>query len=96
MYVTKLEVRKSFNMVSNNKAPGKGNINGELLKYDTPFLDKTVADIYNTAFEKHEDLDINGGVLIAIQKTGKMKGLPDNLSPFTLMNSLWKALSIVS
>ena len=41
------------------------------------------------------DLDINGGVLIAIQKPGKKKGPPGNLRPITLLNSLRKTLSIV-
>ena len=60
--------------LSSNKAPGEDNINGELLKHGTPLLDKPIADIYNTAFEKHEDLDIKGGVLIAIQKTRQKEG----------------------
>ena len=66
------------------------------MNHGIPLLDKTIADIYDTAFEKHEDLDINGGVLIAIQKLGKKKGLPSNLRPITLLNSLRKALSIVT
>ena len=90
------EVRKSFNSLSDNKAPGEDNINGELLKHGTPLLDKTIADIYNTTFEKHEDLDINGEDLIAIQKPGKKKGPPGNLRPITLLNSLCKALLIVT
>ena len=84
-----------MNSLSNNKAPGEDNINGELLRHGTPLLDKTIAEIYNTAFEKHEDLDISGGVLIATQKPGKKKGPPGNLRPITLLNSLRKALSIV-
>ena len=43
----------------------------ELLKYDTPLLDKTIADVYNTAFQNHEDLDINGGILIASKNPAK-------------------------
>ena len=58
--ITAEEVRKSYNGLSNNKAPGEDNRNGELLKYGTSLLNKTIADIYNTAFEKHEDLDISG------------------------------------
>ena len=69
--ITAEEVRRSFKSLSNYKAPGEDNINGELLKHGTPLLDKTIADIYNTAFEKHEDLDINGGILIAIQNPAK-------------------------
>ena len=68
------EVRKSFSSFSNNKAPGKDNINEELLKYDTPLLDKTIADIYNTPLENHEDLDINGEVLVAMQKIWQKEG----------------------
>ena len=43
--ITAEEVRKSFNSLSNSKAPGEDNINGELLKHGTPLLDKTIADI---------------------------------------------------
>ena len=41
-------------------------------------------------------MDINTGVLIAIQKPGKKKGAPNNLRPITLLNSLRKALSIIT
>ena len=41
-------------------------------------------------------MDINTGVLIAIQKPGKKKGPPNNLRPITLLNSLRKALSIIT
>ena len=94
--ITPEEVRKSFNSLSNNKAPGEDQIHAELLKYGTPLLDQTIADIFNTTFSKHENLDINTGVLIAIQKPGKKKGPPNNLRPITLLNSLRKALSIIT
>ena len=91
------EVRKSFNSSNNNKAPGEDNINGEQSKYGIPLLDKTIAEIYNnTAFDKHEDLDINGEVQHAIQKLGKKKGPPGNLRQITLLNSLRKALLFVT
>ena len=60
------------------------------------FSNKTIADIYDTALKKHEDLDRNRGVLIAVEKTGKRKGPPGNLRPITLLNSPRKALSIVT
>ena len=94
--ITPEEVRKSFNSLSNNKAPGEDQIHAELLKYGTPLLDQTITDIFNTTFSKHENLDINTGVLIAIQKPGKKKGPPNNLRPITLLNSLRKALSIIT
>ena len=94
--ITPEEVRKSFNSLSNNKARGKDQIHAELLKYGTPLLDQTIADIFKATFSKHENLDINTGVLIAIQKPGKKKGPPNNLRPITLLNSLRKALSIIT
>ena len=89
-------LRKSFNSLSNNKATGEDQIHAEILKYDTPLLDQAIADIFNATFSKHENLDINTGVLIAIQKPGKEKGPPNNLRPITLLNSLRKALSIIT
>ena len=56
--ITEEDVRTSFNSLRNNITPGEDNINWELLKYSTPVLDKTIVDLYNTAVEKHEDLDI--------------------------------------
>ena len=94
--ITPEEVRKSLNSLSNNKATGEDQIHAELLKYGTPLLDQTIADIFNATFSKHENLDINTGVLIAIQKPGKKKGPPNNLRPITLLNSLRKALSIIT
>ena len=58
-------MRKSVNGLSNNKATGETSRTSEAL------LDQTIADIFNATFSKHENLDINTGVLIAIQKPGK-------------------------
>ncbi|GFR87395.1 very-long-chain enoyl-CoA reductase [Elysia marginata] len=82
--VSKDEVRKSFNWLKNNKASGEDQIQSELLKY---------ANIIDNAFETHEVLDINSGILIAIQKSGKAKGPPNNLRPITLRNAIRKSLS---
>ena len=60
------------------------------------FLDQTIADIFNVTFPKHENLDRNTGVLIAIQKPGKKKGPLNNLRPITLLKSPRKVLSIIT
>ncbi|GFS08574.1 very-long-chain enoyl-CoA reductase [Elysia marginata] len=85
--ISQAELRKSLNRLKNNKAAGDDQINSELLKYAPPLLDKTIADTLNKAFETHTDLNINKGVLIAIQKRGKPKGPPGNLRPIRLLNS---------
>ena len=52
--------------------------------------------IINKTFENHEDPDINNGILVALPKPGKPKGPPQNLRPFTLLNSIRKVLSIIA
>ena len=90
------EVREAFNALNNNKAPGEDGIYSELLKYGTPELDQAIANVFNAAFENHEDLEINTGLLIPIQKPDKPKGPPNNLRPITLLNTIRKALSTIT
>ena len=93
--ITTDEVKNSFKSLSNNRAPGEDGIPGELLKYGPFMLDHTVANILNETFATHQPLDINGGVLITIQKAGKAKGPPQNLRPITLLNTIRKTLSTI-
>ena len=89
-------MRKSFNSLSNNKATGEDQIHAKLVKYGTPLLNQTIADIFNVTFSTHENLDINTDVLIAIQKPGKKKSPLNNLRPITLLKSPRKVLSIIT
>ena len=72
--ITPEEVRKS--LLKNNRAPGEDEISGELLKYGTPTLHGSIANVLNRVFEEHKSLKINSGELIALQKPGKPKGPP--------------------
>ena len=74
--ITQAEIRKNLNRLKNNKAPGEDQIYPEQLKYSTPLLGQTIANILNSTFTNHEELDINSGILIAIPKPGKPKGPP--------------------
>ena len=91
-----MEIRKNLNRLKNNKAPGEDQIYPELLKYSTPLLDQTIANILNSTFTNDEELDINSGVLIAIPKPGKPKGPSNNLRPITLLNTMRKVLSLLT
>ena len=94
--ITPEEVRKSLESLKNNRAPRDDEISGELLKYGTPTLHGSIANVLNRVFEEHESLKINSGELIALQKPGKPKGLPKNLRPITLLSTIRKALSIIT
>ncbi|GFS18719.1 very-long-chain enoyl-CoA reductase [Elysia marginata] len=94
--ITKEEVKKSFDNLNNNRAPGEDGIHAELLKYGTQELNEQIAKILNQTSERHENLDINTGKLIAIPKPGKPKGPPKNLRPIMLLNTIRKALSKIA
>ncbi|GFR76113.1 retrovirus-related Pol polyprotein LINE-1 [Elysia marginata] len=94
--ITAGEVKKSLDRLKNNRASGQDGISAELLKYGTKALDEQLAIIFNDTFENHQDPNINVGELIAIPKPGKPKGPPKNLRPITLLNTIRKALSIIT
>ncbi|GFS06221.1 LINE-1 retrotransposable element ORF2 protein [Elysia marginata] len=93
--ITEKEVRASINNLNNGRAPGSDNISGEFLKFAPHLIDNKIAKILNQTFERHEDLNINEGLLIALPKPGKPKGPPQNLRPITLLNSIRKVLSTI-
>ncbi|GFR69344.1 endonuclease-reverse transcriptase [Elysia marginata] len=93
--ITEREVRASINNLNNGRAPGSDNRSGEFLKFAPHLIDNKIAKILNQTFKRHEDLNINEGLLIALPKPGKPKGPPQNLRPITLLNSIRKVLSTI-
>ncbi|GFR87168.1 very-long-chain enoyl-CoA reductase [Elysia marginata] len=93
--ITEKEVRASINNLNSGLAPGSDNISGEFLKFAPHLIDNKIAKILNQTFERHEDLNINEGLLIALPKPGKPKGPPQNLRPIILLNSIRKMLSTI-
>ena len=49
----------------------------------------------NNVFINHNNININGGILIALQKPGKPKGPVANLRPIVLLNTIRKVLSLI-
>ncbi|GFR72839.1 RNA-directed DNA polymerase from mobile element jockey [Elysia marginata] len=93
--ITEKEVRASINNLKKGRAPGSDNISGEFLKFAPHLIDNKIAEILNQTFERHEDLNINESLLMALPKPGKPKGPPQNLRPITLLNSIRKVLSTI-
>ncbi|GFS08742.1 craniofacial development protein 2-like [Elysia marginata] len=61
--ITEKEVRASINNLNNGRALGSDNISGEFLKFAPHLIDNKIAKILNQTFERHEDLNINEGLL---------------------------------
>ena len=86
----------SLNKLNNNRATGPDAIPGELYKYGSYALTHSITNIFNVIFETHEDIDINKGDMITPPKPGKPKGPVKNLRPLTLLNTIRKALSLIT
>lgn len=95
--ITSKEFQAAFQRLSNNRSPGIDNIPGELFKYGGNDLADVTANMFNKLFELNdtEELKLGEGVLIALQKPGKAKGLCSNLRPIVLLKTLRKSFSLV-
>ena len=95
--ITAMEFSIAFKRINNNRSPGIDDIPGELMKYGGAYLAEITAEIFNKSFELNctESLKLGEGVLIALQKPGKTKGLCSNLRPIVLLKTLRKSFSIV-
>ncbi|GFR63909.1 retrovirus-related Pol polyprotein LINE-1 [Elysia marginata] len=91
--ITTNEVEKALARLNNNRACGEDGIPEELIKYGADTLAKVICNILNRVFLEHNDININDGKVITLQKPGKSKGPVTNLRPITLLNTLRKVLS---
>ncbi|GFR77850.1 reverse transcriptase (RNA-dependent DNA polymerase) [Elysia marginata] len=58
-------------------------------------VEKALARLNNNRACGEDDININCGKVITLQKPGKAKGLVTNLRPITLLNTLRKVLSLI-
>ncbi|GFR95935.1 endonuclease-reverse transcriptase [Elysia marginata] len=95
--ITSNEVEKALARLNNNRACGEDGIPGEFIKYGADTLAKVICNILNSVFSVpvHDDIIINGGKVITLQKQGRAKGPVTNLRPITLLNSLRKVISLI-
>ena len=94
--ITPEEIQKAINKLNCGKAVGPENIPAESLKAASHTICPQLANIFNKAFENKEDLDINSGKLILLQKPGKPVGPVANLRPIVLLSIFRKVLSLVT
>ena len=92
--ITKEEVRAAISKMANNKAPGKDNINVELIKYAPDDIHEEIADALNNIFRTNNDqMNIGAGILLPLPKPKKTQGPVKHLRPITLLEVIRKILS---
>ena len=80
--------------MANNKAPGKDNINVDLLKYAPEETYEEIANIMNGIYERNDtSIKLGTGILLPIPKPNKTQGPVKNLRPITLFEVIRKILS---
>ena len=75
----------------NSKAPGKDNINVELIKYEPEEIYWEIANIMNGIYERNDTgIKLGTGILLPLQKPRKTQGPVKNLRPITLLQVIRK------
>lgn len=90
------EIKNAVRKLKTNKSPGSDEITAEELKNCPEKIYNEIAKIFNKMAEtgKYPE-EIKLGILIPLQKPGKVKGTCSNLRPIILLNLIRKILSIV-
>ena len=89
--ITAKEVKTAVWKMTNNKAPGKDNINVELIKYAPEEIYK---EILNRIYERNDTgIKLGTGILLPLQKPKKTQGPVKKHRPITLLERIRKILS---
>ena len=93
---TEIEVQNAVQKLKNNKSAGPDNIYAEQLKHSPTIVYSKIAQMFNEIAKTGKFPDeISEGFLIPLQKSGKKKGLEENLRPIILLNIIRKILAII-
>ena len=91
--ITAKEVKTAVWKMTNNKAPGKDNINVELIKYAPEEIYKEIDNILNGIYERNDiRIKLETGILLPLQKPKKTQGRVTILRPITLLEVIRKIL----
>ena len=80
--------------ITNNKAPGKDNINVELIKYAPEEMYKEIVNTLNGIYERNDSrIKLGTGILLPLQSPKKTQVPVKNLRPIILLEVIRKTLS---
>ena len=92
--VTAKEVKTAVWKMAYNKAPGKDNINVELIKHASEEIYKEIANILNGIYERNDTrIKLGTGILLPLPNPKKTQGPVKNLRPITLLEVIRKSSS---
>ena len=94
--ITIEEVKHAVKKLNNNRAADIDGMTAELFKYASTELHECIRDILNDVLENHWELDLGTGILVALQKPGKLKGPVKNLRPVILLLIIRKVMSNIT
>jgi len=87
------EVEKAAKKLSNHRALGPDNVDGELIKNGGKYLHEELSIIFNSIFTTHETIEeLKEGYLYALNKPGKVKRA-ENTRPLVFLPAMRKVLS---
>ena len=95
MPITQVEVERAISKLNSGRACGHDDLPADLLKSTAVLIAPSIAAIFNDALEHHEPLDIGKGVLILLQKPGKLVGPLTSVRPIALLSALRETLSLI-
>ena len=94
-HITPKEGQCVIDKLNSARASGYDDIPAELFNCTTDLLAHTIANIFNSALEVHEQRELGKGVLILLHKPGKPTGPLTILRPIVLLSVLRKTLSLI-
>ena len=87
------DVKTAVWKVANNKAPGKDNINVELIKYAPAEIYKEIVNILNGIYERNDTkIKLGTDILLPLSKPKKTQGPVKDLRSITLLEVIRKIL----
>ena len=91
--ISRMEVERAAKRLSNHRALGPDNVDGELIKNGGEYLYEELSTIFNSIFTTHETIEeLKEGYLYALNKPGKVRRA-ENTRPLVFLPAMRKVLS---
>ena len=94
--ISRMEIENAAKRLSNHRALGPDNVDGELIKNGGKYLHEELSSIFNSIFTTHETIEeLKEGYLYALNKPGKVRKA-ENTRPLVFLPAMRKVLSNIA